>query len=414
MTNYQPSLRTIPIITLVLSLFVTNCLIAQDIPTDQPTIDAGQSLFQQNCIVCHQVKARVIGPALEGVYDRRDISWIQAFVKNSQKVIASGDEDAVNIFNEYNKVEMTAFDFLEDDQILSILAYIKAEAEKEDVAALGGGAEGQVEGEQPDGASGYLTVVLVGLIIVLALMLVVLVIIVTVLKKYLQQKEGLDEADIDIVRQSFNFEAFFKHRATIGVMVFIFTSIILKNVIDGLYSIGVQQGYAPTQPIAFSHKVHAGNFQIDCNYCHTGVRNSKNANIPSANICMNCHNSIIKITGSNVESTEIKKIYAAVENNQPIEWVRVHNLPDLAYFNHSQHVVVGGVECQTCHGPVEEMDIVRQHSLLTMGWCIDCHRTTNVKTRGNEYYDNLVELHDASEPMKVRDIGGLECAKCHY
>jgi len=413
MSYYQPSLRTTSITTLVLSLLLSNSLLSQDIPTDQATIDAGASLFRQNCTVCHQVKAKVIGPALEGVYDRRDISWILAYVKNSQKVIASGDEYAVNLFNEYNNVEMTSFDFLDDDQILSIIAYIKAEAEKEDVAVIEGG-EGLAKGEQSDVASDYLTVVLIGLIVVLALIMVVLVIIVSVLKKFLQQKEGLDEADIDIVKQSINFGVFFKHKATIGVMVFLFTAILLKNTIDGLYAIGVQQGYAPTQPIAFSHKLHAGNFEIDCNYCHTGVRNGKNANIPSVNICMNCHNSIITITGSNVESTEIKKIYAAVENNQPIEWIRVHNLPDLAYFNHSQHVEIGGLECQTCHGPVEEMDIIRQYSLLTMGWCIDCHRKTNVKTKGNEYYDKLVEMHDASEPMKVRDIGGLECAKCHY
>jgi hypothetical protein len=129
---------------------------------------------------------------------------------------------------------------------------------------------------------------------------------------------------------------------------------------------------------------------------------------------MNCHNQIRQgtITGEG----EIAKIVAAWDNKKPIEWVRIHNLPDLAYFNHSQHVNVAGVECQTCHGPVETMDVVRQHSLLTMGWCIDCHRKTDVNSKGNAYYDNLVELHNKSSktPMKVEDIGGLECAKCHY
>jgi len=184
---------------------------------------------------------------------------------------------------------------------------------------------------------------------------------------------------------------------------------VLRAVIDGLFTVGVQQGYAPTQPIAFSHALHAGEYQIDCNYCHTGVRKSKNANIPSANICMNCHSSI------QTESPEIKKIYAALENNEPIEWVRVHNIPDLAYFNHAQHVAVGEIECQTCHGPVEEMEVVRQHASLTMGWCINCHRETEING-DNEYYDKLVELHSAvsKEPMTVNDIGGLECSKCHY
>ena len=184
--------------------------------------------------------------------------------------------------------------------------------------------------------------------------------------------------------------------------------------INGLFSVGVQQGYAPKQPIAFSHKIHAGQYEIDCKYCHIGVTKGKNATIPSVNICMNCHNQIK--TGTLTGEGEIGKIVAAYENNKPIEWVRIHNLPDLAYFNHAQHVNVGGVECQTCHGPIETMDVVRQHSLLTMGWCIDCHRKTDVNTKGNAYYDKLVELHNKSSktPMKVEDEGGLECSKCHY
>ena len=187
-----------------------------------------------------------------------------------------------------------------------------------------------------------------------------------------------------------------------------------KAVINGLYSVGVQQGYAPKQPIAFSHKIHAGQYEIDCKYCHVGVMKNKSATIPSVNICMNCHNQIK--TGTITGDAEIGKIVKAYETNKPIEWVRIHNLPDLAYFNHAQHVNVAGVECQTCHGPIETMDVVRQHSLLTMGWCIDCHRKTDVNTKGNAYYDNLVEIHNQSKktPMKVEDIGGLECSKCHY
>jgi hypothetical protein len=130
---------------------------------------------------------------------------------------------------------------------------------------------------------------------------------------------------------------------------------------------------------------------------------------------MNCHTHIQNVGGKEGISTEIQKIYNAVDNNQPIEWVRIHNLPDLAYFNHSQHVAVGGLECQTCHGPIEEMEVVYQHSSLTMGWCIDCHRQTDINSAGNAYYDKLVQLHsDSKNSLKVKDIGGLECAKCHY
>ena len=114
--------------------------------------------------------------------------------------------------------------------------------------------------------------------------------------------------------------------------------------------------------------------------------------------------------------SEIKKIITAYEENKPIEWIRVHNLPDLAYFNHSQHVAVGGLDCETCHGPIKEMDVVYQYANLTMGWCINCHRDTQVNTKGNDYYDKLVALHkkNSKSPLKVEDVGGLECAKCHY
>jgi hypothetical protein len=184
---------------------------------------------------------------------------------------------------------------------------------------------------------------------------------------------------------------------------------ISKAGYDKVYGIGIAQGYAPKQPIAFSHKLHAGMYEIDCNYCHVQVTKGKQAMIPSVNICMNCHNAI------KTESPEIKKIWRAVQTGKPIEWVRVHNLPDLAYFNHAQHVKVGGLECQSCHGAIQNMEVVQQHSTLTMGWCINCHRQTAVNAKGNAYYDKLVQLHvDSKDALKVKDIGGLECAKCHY
>ena len=352
---------------------------------------------------------KVVGPALKDVHKRRDVAWITAFVRNSQKVIKSGDEYAVKLYNEYNKTQMTSFDF-EDEEILSIIAYLKAESAKEVVVETAAPAEGGAPATASNQPSQFVNVVMIVLLIVLILILVVLGMIVGLLKKYISQKDDLDEESQEIASQGMSIGEFVKSNAFIGVVVFAFTAIVLKSVIDGLFTIGVQQGYQPTQPIAFSHKIHAGQYEIDCNYCHTGVRKSKSANIPSPNICMNCHSAI------KTESPEIQKIYAAVENNEPIQWVRIHNLPDLAYFNHSQHVDVAGVECQTCHGSIEEMEVVKQYAPLTMGWCINCHRETDVNTAGNEYYDNLVKLHKekSKEPMKVEDIGGLECSKCHY
>lgn len=391
-------------------LFTSELASAQDdgIPTDEAVISSGQKLFKGNCAVCHAINEKVVGPALRDVHKRRPLEWIKAFVKNSQKVIKSGDTYAVKLYKEYNNTQMTSFDF-SDEEIVSLVAYVKAESSKEIVVA-----EVTVDDGTgtitPGAPSEYLTIVMIGLVVVLVLILIVLGLVISVLKKYLNDKEDLSEADQEIIDQKVDLQKFVKSNSFVGIAVFIFTAIVLKSAIDGLFTIGVQQGYKPTQPIAFSHEIHAGQYEIDCNYCHTGVRKSKSANIPSANICMNCHSAI------KTESPEIKKIYAAVENNTPIEWVRVHNLPDLAYFNHAQHVKVGEIECQTCHGPIEEMDIVYQYAPLTMGWCINCHRETDINTKGNEYYDKLVKLHaeKSKEPMKVEDNGGLECAKCHY
>ena len=383
-----------------------------EIPTDPAVISAGKSLFDGNCKTCHRVNAKLVGPALQDVYNRApSIDWIVNFVNNSSKVIGSGDEYAVALYEEYNKTQMTAFPSFSRDQVMSILAYVKQETDNPATAAVATTttAGGDTSGESGV-ASSYLNAIMVGLIIVLVLILVVLVLITTILQKYLNQRDDLDEDDKAIVNPTVSLDGLVKSKPFIFIVIFLFAAIAFKVVINNLFAVGVQIGYAPKQPIAFSHKIHAGQYEIDCNYCHTGVRKSKSANIPSPNICMNCHSAV------KTESPEIQKIYAAIENDRPIEWVRVHNLPDLAYFNHSQHVEVGGIECQTCHGPIEEMDVVRQHSLLTMGWCIDCHRKTDVNTKGNEYYDKLVELHDteSKEALKVEDIGGLECSKCHY
>jgi len=422
-------------LTYTLFLFLSFGTLAQDaagdgdgIPTDDSMVSAGESLFKANCTQCHAVHEKVIGPALKGVTERRRKDWILQWVKNSQKLIQSGDETAVSLWEEFNKTAMPAYPF-SDDEITSILSYIKVEGAKEPVketaqaSADGGGDAAQATNTV---SSGYLTAVLIVLVVVLVLILTVLGLIVSVLTKYLKDQKDLEEADVEVVNQKTNLQKLLTSDFVIGAVVFIFVALLLKTAIDGAFTIGVQQGYKPTQPIAFSHKLHAGQYQIDCNYCHTGVRKSKAANIPSPNICMNCHAGIQNVGGKDGISTEIAKIYDAIDydpstgeygtDTKPIEWVRIHNLPDLAYFNHSQHVKVGGQECQTCHGPIETMDVVYQYSTLTMGWCINCHRETNVNTKDNDYYTKLVELHSehSKEPMKVEDIGGIECSKCHY
>ncbi len=397
------------------------------IPTTPEAISEGENLFSSNCAVCHAIDAQIVGPALQGVTERRPLPWLINFIKNSQKVIQSGDEYAVNLYNQYNKTMMPSFAF-SDDQITSILAYVQSASSQ--AAAPGQAAAGDTSATAQTGgtagqdagiSSSYLTIILIGLVIILVLILLVLILIVSVMTRFLKQREDLDEADQELMGQRTNFKKIVTSMPFIGIVTFIFMAIVVKVAIDGLYSVGVQQGYMPKQPIAFSHQLHAGQYEIQCQYCHTGVMKSKSANIPAANVCMNCHQQI------KPESPEIQKIYAAIDfdpetqtygnNKKPIEWVRVHNLPDLAYFNHAQHVNVGGLECQTCHGPIQEMPVVYQYSSLTMGWCINCHRETEVNASDNAYYDKLLELHEAAnpkEPMTVESIGGLECSKCHY
>ncbi|MBT1709217.1 c-type cytochrome [Fulvivirgaceae bacterium PWU5] len=401
------------VLVFALLTFSTN---AQSISTEPAAISAGESLFNANCKACHRVHQKLVGPALAGVYDRTpSIDWIKAFVKNSSKVIASGDDYANKLYNEYNKTQMTAFSSFKDEDVMNILAYVKAETDKGDTPVPTPGVE-PAGGTPASGASlpaTYLNVILIGMIVILILLLVVLGFLVSALKRFLDDKQ-LSEEDKEEVSSTITVGSITRSRGFIFVVVFLVAGLGFKAVINNLFAVGVQIGYAPKQPIAFSHKIHAGQLEIDCKYCHVGVTKGKSATIPSVNICMNCHNQVK--SGATTGEGEIAKIVKAWETKKPIEWIRIHNLPDLAYFNHSQHVSVGGVECQTCHGPIETMDVVRQHSLLTMGWCIDCHRKTDVNSKGNAYYDNLVELHSQSNktPMKVEDIGGLECSKCHY
>ncbi|HSJ68536.1 MAG TPA: c-type cytochrome [Anditalea sp.] len=417
--SIKRSLLSVPLrlsnLALVLFLFMGINAYAADpsVSDSDDAITAGRSLFNANCRACHALDRKGVGPALRGVTERRDIDWAKRFIVNSQALIQAGDATAVALFKEYGNTVMPAHTFLGDEDLNNLLSYIEY-GDTADAAAAAAG--DSVEGEQATGGipSEYLTIILGVLVLVLLLILIVLGLIISVLTKYLN-KQPLDHEDREFINQKTDFKAVLKSDALILIVTTIVLAVVVKTAIDGLYTVGVQQGYAPTQPIAYSHELHAGQYEIPCQYCHTGVEIGRSANIPSANICMNCHTHIQNVDGQDGMSPEIAKIYAAIENDQPIEWVRVHNLPDLAYFDHSQHVVVGGVACQTCHGPIEEMEVVYQASSLTMGWCIDCHRQTEINTAGNQYYDKLVQLHsETKDALRVKDIGGLECAKCHY
>jgi len=397
-------------LTLILTLYISLFSFAQDISTDAGVISQGQSLFGDNCTQCHAIGSKVVGPDLKGVLSRKDAAWVKSFITNSQKMIKGGDKYAVKLYEEYGKTEMPSHQF-GDDELDAIVAYLN-DATINYVEPASETATASTEGNVAVEDNSSTNPMMVGMII---LVLIVLIVVLFLMNKTLQtqlQKGELTESEAAVVSQKHRISYLWEAKWIRALVIVVLVCYGAGEGIDFVYGIGIQQGYKPTQPINFSHKIHAGDNEIDCNYCHTGVRKAKNANIPSANICMNCHSAV------KTESPEIQKIYKAIESNQPIEWVRIHNLPDFAYFNHSQHVKVGGVECQACHGPIEEMDVVEQHADLTMGWCINCHRETPLNTEGNAYYDDLLKAHKEAKgskaPFNVADNGGMECSRCHY
>ncbi|AMO20173.1 c-type cytochrome [Flavobacterium columnare] len=392
---------------------------------------AGKALFNANCAACHKLDAKMTGPALRGVAERRDRAWLGQWIRNSKGLIASGDADAVKVFEEFNKVPMTAFPQLSDADIDNIIAYTSEPKEEVKAAAAGSA----VNGGNTDSSGVSNNVVLGLLAVVLAILVGMLYMVYSTLRK-ISAANGVEVKD-----RKFSLLPLWKSFARNQFLVLVST--ILLVLVSAYFAygylmqVGVDQNYAPIQPIHYSHKIHAGDNGIDCKYCHSAARTSKNAGIPSLNVCMNCHKNISEFQGDKdstyVEYTkefytaEIQKLYDAVGwdktaqkytgKQKPVKWVRIHNLQDFVYFNHSQHVSVAGIECQKCHGPVETFEIMKQHAPLTMGWCVNCHRETAVKVEGNAYYEKIhAELSKkyGVDKLTAAQMGGLECGKCHY
>lgn len=389
---------------------------------------AGKTLFQQNCASCHNVHKKLTGPALAGVEERwPDKQLLHQWIRNSAAVLATGDKYANDLFNQYNKLPMTAFPALKDEDIDNILAYVAQEQSKPVGGAKGAaaGAEAGAGAEDSGGNS-----LLFGIItLILAIVAVILMQINSNLNKLAAEKEGHEQ--IEPV-------PFYKNKAYIAICIILLFVVGGYFTIQGAIGLGRQQDYMPEQPIFYSHKVHAGINQINCLYCHSSAEKSKHAMIPSENVCMNCHKAITEYTGPDLFTAEGKKVNGTAEiqklfdhvgwdpgaqrytkPGQPIEWTKIHNLPDHVYFNHSQHVAAGKVQCQTCHGEIQNMDEVFQFADLSMGWCINCHRTTNVQFAENNYYSIFEKLHNDIKDGKIKDVtvemvGGTECQKCHY
>jgi mono/diheme cytochrome c family protein/predicted HAD superfamily Cof-like phosphohydrolase len=388
---------------------------------------AGKALFNAQCAACHKLDAKMTGPALRGVGDKYEMDWLYKWIRNSADLIKSGDERANKIFNEYNQSPMTAFPQLSNADIDNIIAYTMEPipAPVVDVASVPGG---KVEG---GGISNE--VILGALALVLGMLVVMLILVNNVLNK-IAKANGIEavqkEKSLPI------WKAFAKNQFLVLVTVIFLLLSSAYFAYGWFMQIGVDQNYEPIQPIHYSHRIHAGDNGIDCKYCHSSARESKHSGIPSLNVCMNCHKNISEVAESTLAegkeygvdyNEEIQKLYDAVGwdkanqkytgKTQPVKWVRIHNLPDLVYFNHAQHVTVGGIECQTCHGPVEEYEYQKQFAPLTMGWCINCHRETDVKLKDNDYYKKIHEELSKKygvDKLTAAQMGGLECGKCHY
>ena len=366
-------------------------------------LKAGESLYKANCTSCHAIDRKVIGPALKDVIEAEDEAWMIKWIKNSQSLVKAGDPAAVKIFNEYNQSIMSSFPQFSDDDAKSIIAYVKAERDKPKAAPTD--AAGAGTGANASAVNDYTIIGLVILIAVLILVVYVLNRVINSLEKLIRINNGeVVDAIVNVIKEkvsTFKWVLLNKKKVFYAGMLFLF--IFSGWAWDQMYNINVNTGYS-------------------------GAFKSKNASIPSLNVCMNCHNYVQATEKYNGEiSPEIKKIYTALDynpdtrtygkNTKPIEWVRIHNLPDFSYFNHSQHVKVAGLACQQCHGPVEKMTEVYQYSPLTMGWCINCHRTTEVNSKGNAYYDKILAAHEEIKKGKkvtAALLGGLECVKCHY
>ncbi len=384
----------------------------------------GEALFKANCSACHKPLEDYTGPALKGAREREpNPDWAYKWVNSTTSMVET-DPYAKTLKAKYGMV-MTQFN-LKKEEIKAILDW--ADAYKAPVAATPAGGAEQESGKSSMLFLGILTMVL-------AVVGFILLQVNSSLRKLADEKEGITRPEPI---------PFYRNKAVLMTGVLILFCIGGYITINAAIGLGRMKNYQPEQPIYYSHKVHAGTNQISCLYCHGGAQDSKHANIPSVNICMNCHKAISEYKGDPITredgtavdgTAEIKKLYDYAGWNvdtktydkpgKPIQWVKIHSLPDHVYFNHSQHVKVGKQQCQTCHGPIQEMPEVYQFSDLSMGWCINCHRETKVNFynketgEGNKFYSIYEKFHNDIKSGKldsvtVEKIGGTECQKCHY
>ena len=290
---------------------------------------------------------RLIGPGLKDITKKRDRDWLVKWITNSQELIKSGDKEAVKLWEDWKPTVMTPF-YFSDEEFEALFSYLENPPVEENIATVTNAIDNESETNKMTS------------LLLLFFSLLALVFILVSVKNSLKSSLGEETQNIPetLISEYKKFVSNNLNLVGLGLVIFI---LLAKVGYSAMMNIGITKDYQPEQPIAFSHKIHAGDNGIDCNYCHTSARHSKTSGIPSANVCMNCHANITK--GTNTGTKEIQKIYDAVGydpdsrtyiegyNQKPIEWIQIHNLPDLAYFNHAQHVTVGGCLLYTSPSP---------------------------------------------------------------
>ncbi|MFL5774150.1 MAG: c-type cytochrome [Flavisolibacter sp.] len=395
----------------------------------------GAQIFRQNCATCHAFDKELSAPPLRGVTGRgpwvEDIKNLHSWIKNAPANLPKW-QYTQDLQKKYGQVMTNFSSVLSDADVDAVIKYL------ENPPPPPGSGEGGDGKDTKTATDPNRNAIIFGVIsLILALITLLLMQVNSNLKKLSDDKENIVRPEP---------VPFYRNKVYIALFAIVFFIVGGYFVGKGAIGLGRQRGYQPTQPIYYSHKVHAGINQINCLYCHGGAWESKHAGIPSLNICMNCHKvvntyekgpQLYDEDGNKIDGTaEINKLYkyAGFKPGPNVvwdpskatspQWVKIHNLPDHVYFNHAQHVKVGNVACQTCHGNIQEMDKVQQEAELSMGWCVNCHRESKVNfnysdSTGNKFYSIYEKFHNdiknhKMDSVTVKDIGGLECQKCHY
>jgi cytochrome c551/c552 len=419
----------------------------------------GDALFKAKCASCHQPHKNGTGPKLfqvrqkwsdGGAKEESIYQWV-----NNWQTAAANDPYAQTV-SAWAPSAMSAFPDLKKEDVDAILDWVDSQPDPATAAADGAATDGAVATDatavEEESSNSWIW-------IMLGIIFITIILAVGGVRRQLKFAAA-EEAGEEVNEHLTYLEELkawaWKYRLYVGLSTLVVVIGVVVSLFLGLYSIGVVENYQPSQPIAFPHAIHTGTNGIDCKYCHSSVTKSKTAGIPSVNVCMNCHKQVNGRTPAQQE--QIAKIYDAAGWNpegagkytgktKPIVWNKVHVLPDHVYFNHSQHVVVGGIDCKQCHGDmtkqvetqkvwsVQELNKIEGNvqltkPTLTMGWCIECHAekeisTGSIDTKNDGYYNEIHKrllnndktlygkyLEDGK--VTVKELGGWECAKCHY